>query len=444
MKKKAKFLYQHYARKSGLAKIGLNIAWLFFDKFLRMGVGLLVGVWIARYLGPEQFGILSFAMAFVSIFSVLSGLGLQGIVVRDIAKDMRGVEETLGTAACLQIIGGVFAYSCILTAINFVQPNENVLISMVAIIGTTVLFEASKISIFWFEARVESKYTVWVQNSNLVAFAFVKVFLILNQSSLVTFAWIFALETAIASALLLWIMDRRGPSLKTLRVTVERAKYLIRDSWPLILSSFAITIYMRTDQIMLGQMKGNVEVGIYTAATRISEVWYFLPTAILASVFPSILNAKRIDHDLYRRRFEKLYVLMIMISMPLALLVTLFSTFLITNLFGDDYSDAIPVLTIHIWAAIFVFLGVASGHWFLAENKQLLALERTVIGVGINICLNYFLIPIYGAVGAAWATLASQVVASWLYDLLRLQTQEMFKMKLYAMNPLSWYKLLSK
>ncbi len=434
------FIRQRIVHRPNLLRIVDNIGWLFFDKILRMGVGLLVGVWVARYLGPQQYGLFNFSLAFVGLFAAIAGLGMQGVVVRDIVHDAEGAKVTLGTAAFLQVISGMVTYLLILVSIAYMRPDDTLARSIVTVLGLMMLFEASKIAVFWFESQVQSKYTVWVQNGVFLVFVAIRITLILKHAQLMAFVWATLGEIVIAALILVSVLSMRGPSLASLRVTVERAKSLLTDSWPLIFAAIAVTIYMKIDQIMLGQMIGDEAVGIYSAATRISEVWYFIPTSIAASVFPTILEAKKNNESLYYARLQKLYDLMAMISLVVALPMTLLSANIVKFLFGAAYLAAAPVLTIHIWAAVFVFLGVASSQWFLAENKQLLTLERTALGAITNIILNCWLIPIHGAVGAAIATVISQATASWLYDGIQAKTRRMFLMKSRAMNPMNWVR----
>lgn len=426
------FVRRKLAHRPNLLKIVDNIGWLFFDKVLRMGVGLLVGVWVARYLGPEQFGLYSFATAFVGMFGAISGLGLQSIVVRDIVQHPEGKEETLGTAAALQAAGGLLAYALLIATIFWLRPDDALAQVLVAILGSMLLFKASEIAPNWFESQVQSKYTVWVQNGCFLVFAIVKVSLILSSSSLILFAWAAVAEALLVAALMLLTLGLNGPQLKQLRVAFARAKSLLKDSWPLLMSGIAIMIYMKIDQIMLGQMVGDEAVGIYSAAVRISEVWYFIPMMIVASTFPSILEAKKKNKQQYYQRLQQLYNLMVLISFGIALPMTFLSTLLITTLFGRNYEAAGPVLAIHIWASVFVFLGVASSKWFVAENRQILSFQRTALGAVVNVFLNILLIPEYGPIGAASATVIAYAVAAMFADLLQKETRQMFYMKTRA------------
>ena len=429
------FIRRRVAHRPSLAKIVDNISWLFFDKILRLGVGLLVGIWVARYLGPENFGLLNFAIAITGLFGAIAALGLQGVVVRDIVRDPCGARLTLGTAGLLQLAGGLVSFLFILGAIGYLRPDDTLARSVVAILGSMMLLKASEIAVYWFESQVQSKYTVWVQNSVFLVFAAVKVLLILQQAPLTAFVWAMLAEVALVATIMLVVMGLRGPALTSLRASTGRGKSLLLDSWPLILSAIAITVYMRIDQIMLGQMIGDQAVGIYSAAVRISEVWYFVPMAIAASVFPAILEAKKRSEAQYYARLQKLYDVMVIISLSVAIPMTFLATPIVSLLFGEAYLAAGPILAIHVWASVFVFLGVASSKWFLAENRQVLSLQRTALGAIANVGLNLWLIPLYGVIGAAIATVVSQAFAALLFDLLQAVTRPMFFMKLTALNP---------
>ena len=430
------FIRRRIAHRPNLLKIVDNIGWLFFDKVLRMGVGLLVGVWVARYLGPQQFGLFSFATAFIGLFGAVAGLGLQSIVVRDIVSDPMCKEETLGTAAVLQLAGGVLAYGLILGTIFLLRPDDALAKWLVAILGSMMLFKASEVAMYWFESQVLSKYTVWVQNGSFLAFAAVKVALILGNAPLLAFAWATMAEAALAALLLLAMLGVQGLGLRKLKVSLARAKVLLADSWPLMLSGLAVALYMKIDQIMLGQMLGDEAVGTYSAATRVSEVWYFIPMMIVASVSPAILEAKKQSEALYQQRLQRLYDLMVWLAVAVALPITFLAGPLVNLLYGAAFSEAGTVLAIHIWASVFVFLAVASGPWFVAENRQILSFQRTLLGAVINVALNYLLIPIYGATGAAYATVLAQASVGLLFDIFQKETRPMFIMKIKSLNPM--------
>jgi O-antigen/teichoic acid export membrane protein len=199
-------------------------------------------------------------------------------------------------------------------------------------------------------------------------------------------------------------------------------------------------VYMRIDQIMIKEMLGEHAVGIYSAAVRLSEIWYFIPTLIMASLFPAIANAKKVSEELYYKRLQMLYTFMLWVAILIAAPMTFLSEWLVVLLYGDDYREAGQVLMILIWASIFVFLGVASGKWFLCENLQILSTANTTIGAIVNVTLNLILIPRYGIIGSAISTLVSYAVAAYFMNIIFHDTRENFIRLTCAVNILNLRK----
>lgn len=421
------FIRNKLEGRQTLQKILGNTGWLFADKVLRMGVGLLVWVWIARYLGPEQFGAYSYALAFVALFSAFATLGLDNIVVRDIVRDPSCKDEILGTAFILKLIGGGSALLLATFGILLLRPNDSLAIWLVGIIATGMVFQAFDTIDFWFQSQVASKYTVYAKNTAFLLFALVKIGLILVNAPLIAFALAGAGEIAVGAFGLVIAYKSHGHMLKAWRGSLNWANKLLKNSWPLILGGLSVMIYMRIDQIMLGDMVGSEAVGIYSAATRISEVWYFIPMAIASSVFPSVIQAKSVDDALYYHRLQRLFSLMTALSFVIAIMMTFLSTKVVTILFGKAFSPAGPVLAIHIWASLFVFLGVAQSSWDIAENLTKLALLRTFLGAIINVVLNIILIPHYLAIGAAIATVISYAFSAYILNAFHKKTMPIFR-----------------
>lgn len=390
----------------------------------------------------EQFGLLNFALAFAGLFGAVATLGLRGIVVRDIVRDPDSARLTLGTAALLQLLGGLFSFLLILGAIAYLRPDDPFARSIVAILGAMMLFKVGEVAEYWFESQVQSKYTVWVKNSVFLVFAGIKVVLILQQAPLAAFVWAMLAEAAIAAVILLIVMGLRGPSLARLQASFQRGKSLLQDSWPLILSAVAVTVYMKIDQIMLGQMVNDEAVGIYSAAVKISEVWYFIPVAIVASVFPSLLETKKTSESMYYARVQKLYDLMTFIALCVALPMTVLSKPMIELLYGMEYVASGAVLAIHVWGGLFVAMGAARGKWLIAEGLQYMTYWYVGMGMVVNIVGNYLLIPSYGVIGAALVTLFSQAVVAIAAPALYSKTRISTKMLLMSLHPWKWYQLV--
>ncbi len=406
------------------------MGWLFFDKVLRMGVGLLVGVWVARYLGPEQFGLFSFALAFVGLFGAIAGLGLQGIVVRDIVRDSTTKEETLGTAAVLQFIGGLIAYGLILGTIFWLRPDDTIAKVLVTILGSMMLFKASEVVVYWFESQVLSKYTIWVQNSSFLVFAAIKIGLILNNAPLIAFAWASIAEALMVALLLGLMLVLRGPQMHHLRITLGRAKSLLKDSWPLLLSGIAIGLAMRIDQIMIGQMMDDAAVGLYSVGVRLSEVFIFLGMSVASSVFPRLIQLKE---EKFENEFVKFIRIPFYILFILAIAVSLTSFFTVPIIFGKDYSEAHTILSVLIFSVPITYISVMSSNYLLINGFSNEILYRQFLGVVINVSMNFLLIPYFGIVGAAIATVITDLFISLGMDLGRKSFRSLFNMKMRAL-----------
>jgi len=426
------FVKSRLAGRQHLKDIIANTGWLFADKILRMGVGLLVNIWVVRYLGPEKFGMLSYAMAFVALFSALATLGLDGIVIRDLVRQPDSSSEILGSAFLLRVLSALVMVAVSVLAISGVRYGDSMTLVLVAIIAAGTLFQATDVIDFWFQSKVMSKYAVVARNSAFLIAATVKISLILSHATLIAFGWVALLETALASLGLIIAYHRQREKMLSWKGSVARCRDLLSNSWPLILSGISVAVYMKIDQVMLGNMAGNQAVGIYSSATKISEIWYFIPMTIVSSVFPSIIHAKETNEELYYRRIQRLFSLMAALSLSIAVPMTFLSTWFVTLLYGVNFAAAGPVLAIHIWASLFVFYGVAQGPWDLTENLTKLALFRITAGALLNIVLNIFLIPAHGALGAAVATVLSQACAAFLLNATHKKTRPIFFSQLRA------------
>lgn len=416
--------------RNNLQNILANTGWLFADRILRMCVGLFVGVWIARYMGPEQFGIYNYAIVFVAMFSILSNLGLDTIIVRNIIRDPASKDMIMGTAFFLKFAGGAITLTLSIGAILLLRSGDTVTCWLVGITAVGAIFQAFDTIDFWFQSQVKSKYTVYVRNAAFLFITFVKIILIMTRSSLILFACAGLAEIALGAIGLIIAYQANGYYIKKWQIDLRYAKELLRDSWPLIISGFVIGLFMKIDQIMLKEMVGNKAVGIYSVAMRLSEVWYFIPTAIVSSVTPLIVEARKINQTLYYQRLQKLYNLTALLAFVIAISITFFSKNLVFLLYGQNYTDASPVLAIYIWAVFFGFLGAAQRPWDIAEGLMLLSLKRTIIGAVVNIILNIILIPLYSTTGAAIATVISFLFAAYLANAINKKTRKIFLLPL--------------
>ena len=402
----------------GFVKYFKNTSWLFGEKILRMVVGLFVGIWVARYLGPEQFGLFSYAQSFVGLFTAIATLGLDGIIVRELVKDESRRDELIGTSFWLKVMGAMIVLAILAIAVNFTS-NDSYTNMLVFIIASATIFQSFNVVDFYFQSKVLSKYVVYTNIISLFISSIVKISLILNEAPFESFAWVILFDSFVLACgfIYFYIKTNSISIIRNLTFSKVTAISLLKDSWPLILSGIVISIYMKIDQVMIKTMLDSEAVGQYSAAVKLSEAWYFVPMVIASSLFPAIVNAKKQSEELYYNRLQNLYDLMVWGAILIAIPTLFLSDYIILTLYGEAYIQASGVLALHIWAGVFVFLGVASSKWFIAENLQKYSFYRTLAGALINIVLNYILIPLYGIYGAAFATLISQAVASYLFNL---------------------------
>jgi PST family polysaccharide transporter len=430
-----------FKSSSGLRAIISNTGWLFADRILRMGAGLIVGVWVARYLGVNDYGLFNYALAFVSLFSPIFTLGLDDVVVNRIVHESSHKEEILGTTFWLKLLGGIVSVLmvCGIFLLTERDPSKLSNISLIVILSITGIFRASDTIEIWFQSQVQSKYAVIAKNIAYLINTFIKVALILTKQPLLAFAWVTLAEFAMSAIGLAIAYRMRGFSFRLWKWSFPLAKTLMKESLPLLFSGFAILIFMKIDLIMLGQMKGNTEVGIYSAAVRVSELWYFIPTAVVSSVAPKIYAAKKESDILYYKRMKQLLRLLAFISIAISIPMTFFSGNVIGIMFKSGFAEAGPILAVHIWTSLFVFMGVATSPWFIAEGLNHISFGKTLMGAILNVILNFLLIPEYSGMGAAIATIVSQAVAAFLSNAIDKRTHKLFKIQLQSIIPFPIY-----
>ena len=398
----------------GFRKIIRNIGWLSAERLIRMGLAFFVGVYVIRYLGPEQFGKLSYSSSFVFLFLAITKLGLDEIVVRNLVKDESASAEILGTAFVLKLIGCVLAFFIISAGI-MTSTDDWLVRRMTIIIAFSMIFTCFDILDLWFQSQVLSKSIAIVRSIQVAISSLAKLGFVWFGLPLISFAYLFVADTIIRAIGMTWVYLKDKPH-QVGRWKLDKlvAFDLLQNSWPLILSGVMVTIYMSIDQVMLGNMSTSKEVGNYAAAVKFSEVWYFIPTVICSSVFPAIVQAKQQSRAEYYAKMQRLYDFMAFLSLGIAIAVSFTSKYILARLLGTEYAGAGAILTLHIWSGIFIFFGVARGNWLVIENKTRLSLITQLMGAITNVLLNLWLIQEYGALGAAVSTLISYAVSSYL------------------------------
>ncbi|MEO1591961.1 MAG: flippase [Cyanobacteria bacterium J06632_22] len=395
-------------------KILGSITWLLSERLLRMGISFLMTAWIARYLGSANFGSLNYAMAFYSIFSVLAQLGLNQIVMRDLVLEPGQKSEILGTAFAMKLIGGLIAISLACGSIYLLRPGDMVSLGLVTVLSASLLVQEFYVIEFWFLSQVQTRYTVWSRNVGFITMTLVRLWLIANGTSAFAIALTYTLETVIVMGAYINFYRRSGEFMQRWRVNLGRASRLLKVSWPLILSNLAILVYLRIDQVMLGELADDAAVGTYSVAVRLSEALPFMAAMAVKSFGPSIIESKKQGPQAYGHRLQSACSFLTLLAYAVALPLMLLSGWIVTTLFGAEYTGAGPILAVHIWSSVFVFMGYVKEIWIANEELTGFAFGASCLGATFNIGLNLWLIPIYGGLGAAIATVISYMLADYI------------------------------
>jgi PST family polysaccharide transporter len=412
-----------------------NSLWQILDKVFRMGTGVLVSAYVARYLGPGDFGLMNFAVALTALFSAVAAFGLPSIVVRDLVQRPAERASLLASALLVRLAGGGIAVALAVRIAALMRPGDLSSLEVVAVVALAALPQAWDVIDYDYQSRMQARPIVIVRSISFAASAALRVGLVLLGAPLLGFAWAIVLEAALNAVLMMRLIRLDGLHLRWIDASAREVRNLVKASWPLVIAGLSVSVYMRIDQVMLGAMLGDTGVGIFSAAVRISEALYFLPVAVAASVAPALTAAHSRSQIDYERRFLQVTRLLVWLAIAVALGLALLSGPIIGFLYGARYAGAAPVLAIHAWCGVLVSFGVCGTLWLTNAGHFRNQMFQTMAGAGMNVALNLLLIPRAGVVGAAIASCAAQVTSAVLWNLVQPATRRLFRLQLAALLP---------
>ena len=401
--------YRLILNHDGFKRYFKNTGWLFFGQMFSLLVSFFIAAWLARYLGPENFGVLSYAVAFVGLFGFISSLGVDGILNRDLVRFPEKRDELLGTAFRLKIIGGLIAV-CLTVLAAFVFQTNTLIKLLITLFTIPFVLQSINVINIYFQAEVKSRNNVRTLIVATIISSILKIVVIIFNKGVIWLIIVYALDSLWQGLGLINAYRRYGLKIKNWLFDKNLAKEMLANSWPLMLASAAGFIYLKIDQVMIGSMMGSREVGLYAAAVKLVEVWYFIPVILCSSLFPAIINAKKVGEDFYKKRIKNFYLMMITIPVIIAIPVTFLAKPIIYILFGSGYLDSIIILQIYIWSSIGYFLGLAIYQYLMTEDRVKTIFITNLLAMAINVTLNFILIPRLGLIGAAVSTLISYFV----------------------------------
>lgn len=417
------------------ALIRRNTIWLLSDRGFRLSLGLVVNVWLVRYLGAHAFGLMSFAQSLVVIFAVLSQLGLETIVVRELVRRPAEEGTIVGTSIGLRLAGALATLVCAGVAALLMRPHDPGSFWLTVTFCGIAFAQSFDILEYWFQSRSLIPPLAGARMTAGLIGAVAKVTAIVTKAPLEVIAAVIVGEYMISSLALFISFVRRPEAPRAWRATRAMAAELLRESWPLILNSIAIVISVRVDQMLITTMRGTTENGIYAAAQRLMEVVYYLPVATMAAANPILLRWHGRDLAGYDERLQRVFSALALAGFAIAIGISLTSTWIVTTLFGEEFHASATVLMILSWNAPVLFVAVAQTNWFIAHNRQRGLMARSMVAAALSVMLNLLLIPRIGARGAAITMLVTQFVAQLLVNAVPRNTRGLFLMQLRALLP---------
>ncbi len=394
---------------TGFKRYFANTSWMFGEQLLRMVTGLLVGIWIARYLGPEKFGVFSYALAFVAIFGSIAKLGLDGIMVRNLVNDPQKQDVYLGTAFWLKFTGALVSIVILIFAMQLTS-NDYITNLYIIIIASGIIFQSFDVIDFYFQSKVLSKFVSLSKMSQLLISSLFKIYFVLTGADLIWFVVTSVVDQFSLAMALAYIYSKQRGEAFYFKFDKAIAKELLSSARPLIISGIMVSIYSSIDRVIIKEMLGVREVGLYVAATRLTTSLYFIPMLLTNSLFPAILNAKKHSDHIYKSRLSQFYKSILIMALFICVVVSCFATPIVQFLYGNQYASSSQVLQIYIWIFLIICFSSIFGKWLLSEGLLYLMPRFTFMAIVVNIISCFLFIPLWSIRGAAAAALFSQVI----------------------------------
>lgn len=395
-------------------KIPSAFLWLMLEKSIKIFSLVFVNIIFAREYGPEQFGLFNYVLSIVMVFSIFSSLGMENVLVRDLVKfkDKQGL--LLGTAMVMRLssIVAVIPFLCVL---GFAMGLGRAELILFFIVYSVLIVSSLNVAEFYFKSISDGKFFSLSSIISQVISAVIKLMAILNGwgIEIIAGAMLFEMIVLVLLMHLFYLKSSKG---FTLDFSFDVAKGLIKEIWPLMISSVVVSLYMRLDQLMIGYLLGAVDVGYYSAVTRLNEAVYFFPIILVTILYPSLIKLMSSDEVKFQKVMQNIYSMMFLLAISFSLMISVFSEGILDVLYGGEYARANVVFIVHAWCSIFVFMGIVSSKYLVLNGWGRKLLFKSLLGLMLNVILNWVLIPMYGILGAAISTLVGQFAANYLYD----------------------------
>lgn len=387
----------------------------------------------ARYLGPSNYGLINYAASVVAFAVPVMQLGLRATLVQEYVSTPEREGRIVGTSLVMNLISSL---ACIVAVTSFVaigSTNDLVTVAVCVIYSFQLVFQALEMMLCWFQAKLLSKYSSLAMLGAYIVVSAYKIWLLATQKSVYWFAFSHSVEYCVIGVAMLVIYKKLGG--QRFAFSWPLAKELFSRSKYYILASMMVTVFQSTDHVMLTMMIGEAENGFYTAAATCAGITGFVFTAILDSARPTVLESKKRSQEAFERNVSRVYGILTWLTMAQSACFVLFAKPMIWLLYGDAYGAAVPVLQILVWNAAFSYMGSVRNIWILGEEKYNILWRINLGGALANVFLNALFIPLWGARGAAFASVLTQIFTNFILGFLMPAVRPNNQLLLKGLNP---------
>jgi len=409
----------------GLKRYFYNTSWLYLVQGVRLLAGFFVGLWLARYLGPSDFGIYNYVTSFGSIFLSLAIMGVGETLIKKIIENDQDRIAILNAGFVIRFVSGVLSI-CVLIVTLFFLPIEMGIIKLIVVLSPILIFQAFDVVDDFFSARVMVKESAKWRMTQIILSSFIKIYLIFLGAPVSAFIWMGVFDCFFYSCVIYFHFSRTFSDFVFLKPNKKIVLLLFQESLPIMVISLSTVLFVRMGQLMLGSMVSQFELGLYSSAIRIIDMMTIFLAITAQSFFPAIVSAKKTSPEMYLSRFVSLSRLLVGSACFMSLGVGLFSKDIITILYGEQYESSHRLLAILSLNTVFVGMSLISYRWYVVENLQKIMMLKIIGLVFFNFLLNLALIPSYGVVGVAYSSLISHFVFYFLFELFFKKTRQCF------------------
>lgn len=421
-------------------KIFSNVIWSLGGKVVNMASALLVGILVARYLGPENYGIMNYVISYITIFQVIATFGMDNIEIRELSRQNEKKDIILGTCFGLRIIFALIAYLIVIITL-LIYKADNFTSYMILAYALTLFTGTANILRNYFTSIVQNKYIVKSEVCRTFAGAIIKIILLWIEAPLEYFIFAQIFDTLlVASGYYLSYKSIVGP-IRKWAFDKSIVPFILKESFPLVLSGAAVIIYQRIDQVMIGNMLNKTEVGYFATAGKFVDLILFLPTVLVQTVTPMLVRTKESSPDTYEEKKRTFVSITTWTAIIMSTIVSILAYWLVIYTYGAKYTLSIPVLQIMAFKAVGMALSSSGGQIIIMERIQKWAFIRNVLGCLLCIVLNYILIPKYGIIGSAWVTIIVVMFTGCFANIFIPPYYKIMKIQLYAIF-MGWRELV--